>query len=244
MRCTAAAVDERRLAARLLFVITNCVRPSPAPRKIDIEGAGTPVSRMGFGALKHDLVKRRAGNPLRELLTEDSGPLRDRSGVVSLAALARDHKNGSMPFPVRGEQKRNERRSPLCDRLAVEINPHIRLGLPPLHAREFPLVHANHCSAGIEHRGRGRRGLLADAKFRNLEDLPCVRLRQFLWKFLRDLFRSFLFERLGAACNTLPKTFLLGAQNARLSTHCRPASGALSVSASPPMIEERCAPHE
>ena len=164
--------------------------------------------------------------------------MRDRSGIVSLAALACDHKNGSMPFPMRAEQKRNEHRPPFCDRLSVEIDPHIRLGLPLLHAREFPLVHANRCSAGTRHRDWRRRSLLADAKLGNLKGLLCVRSLPFLRKFLRDLSRPILFERLGATCNALPKAFLLGTQDAGLSTHCRPAGAASSVNAAPLMIRE------
>ena len=196
---------------------------------------------MGLGALKDDLVKRRARNPMRELLAKDSGPLRNGSRVVPFAALACDHKNGSMPCPMCVEQKRNERRPPLRGRHAVKVDPRIRCRLPPLHARELSLVHANRRSAGVLASAGRSRGLLANAKFRNLEGFPCLRSRSPLRSFLRDLSCRLLAERLGAARNALPKTLLLGAQGARLSTHCRPARGAHPVGTAPSATGERLA---
>ena len=97
---------------------------------------------MGFNALKHNLIKRWARNPSRQLLAKDSAPLRDGSGIVPLAALACDHKNGSVPLFMRIEQKRNKCGPSVGNRLAMEIDTRIRRGLPTLHASELLLIHA------------------------------------------------------------------------------------------------------
>ena len=71
-----------------------------------------------------------------------------------LAALACDHKNGSVPLCMRIEQKRNKRRPSVGYRLAMEIDTRIRRGLPSLHASELLLIHAKRWPADAWHRGK------------------------------------------------------------------------------------------
>ncbi len=197
---------------------------------------------MGFNALKHNLIKRRARNPPRKLLPKDSAPLRNGPGVAFLASLSCDHKNGSVSRFMRLEQKRDKCGPSICSRLAVKIDARFRNGLPLFHASKFLLIHAKRWPAGTWHRRKGRRRLLADAKFRNFEGLSCVRAGSFLGRGLRDLSFRLLVERLGAVRNELPKTLFLRAGDARLAAHCQSACSALPARTVMPMFGGRLAP--
>ena len=145
---------------------------------------------------------------------------------------------------MRIEQKRNKCGPSVCRRLAMEIDTRIRRSLSSFHASEFLLIHAKRWPAVAWRGGKGMRGLLADAKFRDFEAFSCGRPGSFLGGCLRDLSCPLLVERLGAFCNKLPKTLFLRAGDARLSTHRKPACSAFSARTVPAMFGGRLAPEQ